>query len=560
VNEQRNFLLAFAIIFVTLMGYEYFIPKQAPLIVKNEPAQVAELPKISSLKLNMSEPLSRDLALKNSNRLQIDTPSFTGSINLKGGRLDDLTLKGYKQDVDSDKMVDLLDPESSRTPFFLDFSWSSPSMKGITLPSDQSQWTANRSTLSPNSPVVLTWKSPEDVVFERHIQVDNEQLFTIKEVVHNHSKTMFSAIFSGSIVRIGTIKESDSKLSHEGVVGYLDRKLKEVTYADITSSPIIQASNGGWLGMTDKYWMLTLAVSGDQPINANIHSLPGSRPLYNAALSTKWMECASGETLELPEIHVLAGAKIVDMLDRYEEKYNISNLDLMVDFGWLYFLTKPLYHLLTFLKNWIGNFALAILALTVLVKMLMFPLIRKSSTAMAGMKKLQPEIERLKKMYPDDAMKRNQEVMGLYKKYKINPAGGCLPILIQIPVFFALYKVLVITIEMRHAPFWGWIKDMSVQDPTTIFNMFGLVPWDPPSFLMIGIWPMIMGLTMWLQQKLAPQTAVVDPNMAKMMNLLPFFLTFVMAAFPAGLLIYWAWSNILSIVQQLVINKIAKNA
>jgi YidC/Oxa1 family membrane protein insertase len=299
--------------------------------------------------------------------------------------------------------------------------------------------------------------------------------------------------------------------------------------------------------------MAAIAVSDQTPVTAQVHFFKTPRKTYVTELSGENTTVKSGTEASFT-YQFITGPKVVNLLDRYEKEYHISNLDLAVDFGWLYFLTKPMYHFLTFLKNIIGNFALAILALTVLVKLFMFPLVRKSSSSMSEMKKIQPEMERIKALYPDDTVKRNQAMMELYKKYKINPAGGCLPLLIQMPVFFALYKVLYISIEMRHAPFWGWIKDMSVADPTTIFNLFGLIPWDPPTFLMIGLWPMIMGLTMWLQQKLAPQPTA-DPTMGKMMAFLPIFLTYIMSSFPAGLVIYWAWSNILTIIQQLILNR-----
>jgi YidC/Oxa1 family membrane protein insertase len=549
VNEQRNFLLAFIIIFVTLFGYEYFFPKQP--ITNLTPTQKTETPISAPIPQPAQElALERSEALSSTGRVLINTPNFKGSIRLLGARLDDLTLKNYKETIDSDKQVDLLDPEHTQKPFYLEFLWSA---QQADLPNDKTLWETNDKELTPDHPIILRWKNKDGIVFERHISVDKDLLFTVRETLHNTGNTSLLASFSGAITKAGEQKESDSKLSHEGFVGYLDGKLKESSYKDMPTTAERNKSSGGWIAMTDKYWMLTLAVQDGQPVESILQKVEIGKGLYKTFLTTETIECLAGQSIALNPVFVFAGPKIVDVLDNYEAAYSIKNLDLLVDFGWLYFLTKPLYHILNWLKDLIGNFAIAILALTVLVKMLMFPLLRKSSSAMAGMKKLQPEMDRLKNLYPDDPMKRNQEIMALYKKHKINPAGGCLPMLIQMPVFFALYKVLVITIEMRHAPFWGWIQDMSVQDPTSLFNLFGLIPWAPPSFLMIGLWPIIMGATMWAQQKLSPQTAMADPNMGKMMNYLPLFLTYVMSSFPAGLVIYWAWSNILTILQQVLI-------
>jgi YidC/Oxa1 family membrane protein insertase len=451
----------------------------------------------------------------------------------------------------------LLNPENTEAPFFAEFTWEAVQGAGvpvITLPSATTLWSADHMLLTPDQPVKLTWKNPEGIIFERHISVDQEQMFTVTDIIRNTKMNALQAIPRGRIVRIGDMSEADSKILHEGIVGYVAGKLQEINYSDMDAAGGFNFnSDGGWLGITDKYWMAALAVSGQPSITAKAHMLTTPRKTYITELAGSALTIASGTEGRFT-YQLIAGAKIVNMLDRYEKDYQIANLDLAVDFGWLYFLTKPMYHVLTFLKNIIGNFALAILALTVLVKLFMFPLVRKSSTSMSGMKKLQPEMERIKALYSDDATKRNQAIMELYKQHKINPAGGCLPLVIQMPVFFALYKVLYISIEMRHTPFWGWIKDMSAPDPTTLFNLFGVIPWDPPSFLMIGVWPIIMGFTMWLQQRLTPQPAA-DPTMRKMMAFLPIFLTYIMSAFPAGLVIYWSWSNILTIIQQLVLGR-----
>lgn len=554
MNEQRNFFIIFFIVFAAFWGYEYFFPHPVP--VENAVPQLIEPPKTILDEKVIVVP--KDVALRDDKRVMIDTPSFSGSINLVGARLDDLVLKGYKETVDSaSPQVDLFNPENTEKPFYVEFTWVpvlNDQKSFTTFPSSKTEWTTTNDILTPDQPIKLTWKSPEGIIFERHITVDQDQMFTIKEIIRNTKKTDMTVFPKGKIVRIGDMEISDSKILHEGVVGYLNGKLQEINYSDIESAASYDfASQGGWIGITDKYWMAAMAVPDQTSVVAKVNFLKTPRKTYCTELAGSNITVASG-TEAVFTYQFIGGAKIVNLLDRYENEHHISNLDLAVDFGWLYFLTKPMYHLLTFLKNLIGNFALAILALTVLVKLLMFPLVRKSSASMSGMKKLQPELERIKSLYQDDSVKRNQAVMELYKKHKINPAGGCLPLIIQMPVFFALYKVLYISIEMRHAPFWGWIKDMSMPDPTTIFNLFGIIPWAPPAFLMVGIWPIIMGFTMWLQQRLTPQPTA-DPAMSKMMAFLPVFLTYIMSSFPSGLVIYWAWSNTLTIIQQWVLNR-----
>lgn len=560
MNEQRNFFIIFFLVFAAFWGYEYFFPHPAP-IEHAQAAVAAPAVPVAPVLDEKAIAVPKDVALREGSRVAIDTPSFAGSINLKGARFDDIVLKKYKESVEPrSSNVDLLNPENTEKPFYVEFTWVSVSndqKSFVTFPSEKTEWTADRETLTAEHPLKLTWKSPEGVIFERHISVDQDQMFTVKEIIRNTKTQEIQAFPKGRIIRMGDMAAADSKILHEGVVGYLGGKLQEINYADIEDVPAFDiASKGGWLGITDKYWMAALAVTDNTPVTAKVQHFKTPRKTYMTELSGANMTVASGSEASFT-YQFIAGAKVVNLLDKYENEYQISNLDIAVDFGWLYFLTKPMYHVLTFLKNLIGNFALAILALTVIVKAVMFPLVRKSSSSMSGMKKLQPELERIKALYPDDAAKRNQAIMEVYKQHKINPAGGCLPLLIQMPVFFALYKVLFISIEMRHAPFWGWISDMSAPDPTTVFNLFGLIPWDPPTFLMIGIWPMIMGFTMWLQQRMTPQPTA-DPAMGKMMAFLPVFLTYFMSSFPAGLVIYWAWSNMLTIIQQLVLSRTKK--
>lgn len=557
MNEQRNFFILFFVMFVAFWGYEYLFPQPAPeqaeVIAKKEHEPVG-----NNLKIAYATAIvSKEEALKADRRIPINSDTLSGSINLLGAKFDDVVLKSYHETVAEDSgLVSLLTPYNTQTPFYVEFGWDSTATnQPVTLPNEKTVWKTNATKLTPDAPVVLTWVSPEGVVFEREIRVDSQQMFTVKATVRNTTTKAISLSSIGRVVRVGDMRPADSRVLHEGVVGYLNQKLQEINYTDLESAKSYAfESTGGWLGITDKYWMAALAVEDGTQVQTKVNYVESDRKTYYTQMASLPMQIESGKEASFT-YQFIAGAKVVNLLDAYEAKYKISNLDLAVDFGWLYFLTKPLYHILTWLKDLIGNFALAILALTVLVKLLMFPLVRKSSSSMAQMKKLQPEMERIRKMYPDDAAKRNQETMELYKRYKINPAGGCLPMLIQMPVFFGLYKVLYISIEMRHAPFWGWIQDMSAADPTTIFNLFGLISWTPPSFLMIGVWPILMGASMWLQQRLTPQPTTGDASMAQMMAILPLFLTYIMSSFPAGLVIYWTWSNVLTIVQQYLLNR-----
>ena len=474
-----------------------------------------------------------------------------------GGKIDDLTLVGYHETPDPQSPeISLLSPIGTATPYYAEFGWVT-SDASVKLPTAETIWQADATaTLTPEHPVSITWDNGEGLRFVRTFQVDATYMFSITERIENYGTTEKALFPYAYISRTGTPKTAGTYILHEGPLGVLDGSLKEVKYDDLRKErQIVNKGTGGWIGITDKYW-LTALVPNQIAANTARFSYVGNDNLDHYQVDVTGADPitiapnASAES----SYRFFAGVKTVNLLDADSQKYGIDKFDLAIDFGWFWFLTKPFFYLLRMLKEVFGNMGLAIIAMTILIKLAMFPLAHKSFTAMSKMKVLQPQLKVLQEKYADDKAKLQTEMMALYKREQVNPASGCLPMVIQIPVFFALYKVLYVTIEMRHAPFIGWIHDLSAPDPTTIFNLFGLIPWTPPEAVAhLGIWPIIMGVTMWLQQKLNPQPA--DPMQAKMFQILPFVFTFMLGQFAAGLVIYWAWSNTLSILQQWVINR-----
>ncbi|HMD64904.1 MAG TPA: membrane protein insertase YidC [Stellaceae bacterium] len=492
---------------------------------------------------------TRETALAEQPRVKIVTPRLHGSIDLSGARLDDLTLANYHETVDPNSPeVELLSPPGTQDPYLAEFGWvaTSPDVK---VPGPQTRWTASGGPLTPTSPVTLTWDNGQGLVFTRVISVDPNYMFTVRDSVRNTGTTSVQLLPYGLISRTGTPHVAGYYILHEGLIGYLGGSLQEVKYSSLNPDKPLPPydSEGGWLGFTDKYWLTSLIPPQNEAVKARFtHTLDAGVDRYQADYLGPEVTVAPDGTAE-SSARFFAGAKEVNLLDAYKNS-GIPLFDRAIDFGWFYFLTKPIFLVLQFFYQILGNFGLAILLLTLCVKLLFFPLANKSYNAMSKMKLLQPEIQKLRERFPDDKARQQQEMMALYKRVGANPLAGCLPIVIQIPVFFALYKVLFVTIEMRHAPFFGWIHDLSAPDPTSFANLFGLLPFAPPHILMIGAWPLIMGLTMFLQQKLNPQP--VDPVQARMFMLLPIVFTYMLAAFPAGLVIYWAWNNTLSIGQQ----------
>jgi YidC/Oxa1 family membrane protein insertase len=552
-RETRNVIIAIILALLVFWGWDYFFGKKpAPLAPQTATqtltAPVTEIPQL----------LTRQQAISEQNRIEINTPALKGSFSLTGTRFDDLTLKNYYQTTEKNSpRVNLLSPAQTEHPYYAEFGWMSPN-SNVSTPKSDTHWTVEGNpVLTPETPVVLKWDNGQGITFERTVSIDKNYMIDIKDKVTNSSNQSVDLNAYAKIVRENVPQTSNFFILHEGPIGYLNNELIEIKYDDLKKTALKTFnSQGGWLGITDKYWLTALIPDQNMNISANFRGIPvGATHRFQADFTGPQMSLAPGQSIESIN-RLFAGAKVLSLLDAYEEALKIKHFDLAVDFGWFYFLTKPMFYILTTLKAWVGNFGLAILLLTVILKLLFFPLANKSYRSMARMKELQPKIMALKERYSDDKLKMNQEVMELYKREKINPMAGCLPMLIQIPVFFALYKVLFVTIEMRHAPFFGWIHDLSAPDPTTIFNLFGLIPWTPPSFLMIGAWPIIMGGTMLLQQKISPPPA--DPVQAKMFMLLPVIFTVFLAQFPAGLVIYWAWNNILTIAQQWTIMHLEK--
>jgi YidC/Oxa1 family membrane protein insertase len=447
-----------------------------------------------------------------------------------------------------------LSPEGAKGAYFIDFGWLSAE-SGIKLPDSETVWKSSAQELSQNSPVALEWDNGEGLTFHRTIAIDDQYMFTVTDRVTNTKDKVVALSAYGQINRLETPPLGGYMILHEGPIGVLNGKLTEPSYANtIEKQALEETTMGGWLGLTDKYWLVALIPDQKTSVKTAFKGQTiNGLDRYQADVVMPTLEAKPGQSVETVH-HLFAGAKILRLLDDYEAKLGFDKFDLAIDFGWFYFLTKPLFYVLDYLHKLLGNFGLAILALTVLFKIAFFPLANKSYRSMSHMKKMQPKIEALKERYGDDKLRMNQELMAMYKKEKINPLAGCLPMLIQAPVFFCLYKVLFVTLEMRHAPFYGWIQDLSAPDPTSILNLFGLLPWSTPSFLAIGAWPLLMGLTMFLQQKLNPQPT--DPIQARMFMLMPIFLTFLLASFPAGLVIYWAWNNILSMGQQWMIMRL----
>ena len=485
-------------------------------------------------------------------RIRIATPALHGSIALVGGRIDDVTLARYRETLDPDSPeIVLFSPLGNANPYFAETGWVAAG-GAPEVPGPDTLWTADSDTLTLDRPVTLSWDNGHGLVFKRTFAIDDNYMFTIQQTVENRGADAVSLLPYSLITRHGLPATSGFFILYEGPLGVFNGTLDEVKYKEVQEKGVItRQTTGGWIGITDKYWQSIVIPDQKQPITARfVHQRTHDTDQFQVDFVGQQQTLAPGASIN-NESRLFAGAKVVTLIDHYEAKYGIEKFYLSIDWGWFRFLTRPVFYFLNYLHGLVGNFGVAILLLTVAIKLVFFPLANKSYKAMSQMRKLQPEMIRLKERFGDDRVRLNQEMMALYKQEKVNPASGCLPIIIQIPVFFALYKVLFVTIEMRHAPFFGWIRDLSAPDPTSVFNLFGLIPWNPPQFLMLGAWPLIMGVTMFLQQKLNPQPP--DPIQAKMFAILPVVFTFMLAHFPAGLVIYWTWNNILSIVQQWVI-------
>ena len=579
-TEQRNLFIAIALSIAILLSFQFLFEsprqqaskqqqpqqtaqQQVPPGGANAPAPNAAAPATAPVvgagataEAPAKPAETREAALSQAPRIKIDTPRLHGSIDLAGGRIDDLTLATYHETVDpkSPEIV-LLEPPGAPNPYFAEFGWvPAPANGSVKLPGADTQWTAEggNATLTPSTPVTLSWDNGEGLKFERTYAVDQDFMFTITQKVTNTGDKPVTLLPYALINRTGTPQTAGYYILHEGPLGVVDGSLKEYKYTALKpGEPVVATTKGGWLGVTDKYWLTAVIPDQGETVKATFAKLTRDNvDRYQTDFLGTERVVQPGQSADSTS-RFFGGAKEVKLLDRYRDTLGIPNFDKAIDFGWFYFLTKPIFLTLIFFHGLLGNLGIAILLLTVIIKALFFPLANKSYAAMSRMKKLQPEIQKLREKYGDDKARINQEMMDLYKRTGANPLAGCLPIVIQIPVFFSLYKVLFVTIEMRHAPFFGWIHDLSAPDPTSFANLFGLLPFTPPSILMIGAWPLIMGVTMFMQQKLNPQPA--DPVQAKMFMFLPIVFTYMLSHFPAGLVIYLAWNNTLSCAQQWVI-------
>ena len=574
--ENRNLIMAVALSMIVLLGWQIFVIQ--PEMEKEAAEQeriAAEMAQSAATANESGQPSASAAsgtpaiinntapakAVDTAKRIVIDAPLVRGSFSVRGARLDDVILTSYNETLDENsENIHFLKKISSDTPFFAEFGWSS-SDSGQTMPSADSLWSADRDVLSPATPVTLTWDNGQGLQFTRRISINDDYLFVFEDSVTSSLPGDITLYPYGLVRRHGTPATTGMYILHEGPLGVFDETLSEEDYDDLRDAgaagiKMTPETAGGWVGITDKYWLAALLPTQAKNFNFGFQSLAGNTDRYQVDfIDPNGLLLAAGGAIT-SESRLFAGAKKVALLDYYAEQLNIPNFDLAIDFGWFYFLTKPFFYAINWLFGLFGNFGVAVLAFTVLVKLAFFPLANKSYRSMAKMRLLAPKLQTLRERYGDDRQKLNQEMMALYKTEQVNPAAGCLPVLLQIPVFFALYKVLFVTIEMRHAPFFGWITDLSAPDPTSIFNMFGLLPYSVsflPPFLQLGIWPILMGISMFLQMRLNP--APPDPIQAKVFQFMPIFFTFLLATFPAGLVIYWTWNNLLSMAQQWYIMK-----
>ena len=550
--DTRNVIAAISLSAAVIILYSLFFAPVPETVKKN----VDELKKIEqgtdTPSLDQKEKvteISREEALSQSKRIQFENQSIVGSISLKGAAIDDLIFKEYKVSLDSDKKVKLLSPRNSKDGYFIESGFITTD-KNINIPNSESIWTiSGNNKLTDQSPIKLSWTNDQGIIFEKEISLDDKFLFTIKQRITNSTEKVYDFYSYAQIIRNEIPEISNFYILHEGLLADLDDELIEEDYDDIQEKKFTRTSQKGWLGISDKFWITSLIPPSGKEFKTTFDYKNKFRANF---VTTEPHELKKNSSIE-EKIQIIIAAKRVDVIDGYAESLNIDKFDLAIDWGILYFITKPLFFGIDYFFKLLGNYGLAIIAITICIRLAFFPLANFSFRSMAKMKALQPEMTRLKELHKEDKMKLQQAMMALYKKEKVNPMSGCLPILVQIPVFFALYKVLFVTIEMRQMPFYGWIRDLSERDPTSLFNLFGLIPWDPPSFLLIGVWPCLMGLSMFIQQKLNP--APPDPIQAKIFMFFPLFLTVILAPFPSGLVIYWTVNNILTMAQQVFIMK-----
>jgi YidC/Oxa1 family membrane protein insertase len=576
--DQRRLFLTIAVSLAILLGFQWLIaphlPKPAPVPSKVEQAAhpITTPPQggPAAGAQAASEAATKPVTIpKNVPRVQISAPRVEGSISLLGARLDDLVLRDYRETADpSSPLVRLLEPRSDAEPYYVQYGWTAGSGDDIKLPGNDTVWTASEKTLAPGKPVTLSWDNGAGVTFEINLAIDDDYMFTVSQTVRNTSGKPVSLFPWSRIRRDHKPETSGYYILFEGLLGDIGGTLHNVTYDKAKSAgdkangvAFDGTTTGGWAGMTDKYWLTSLIPNQGMATKVMFHHIEDNGDSYQVdTITTDPMVAPpNGDVTTIS--HVFTGAKVANILSHYEDSLHIPLFDYAVDWGWFWFLTRPIFLAIDWLNGVIGNFGLAIMAFTVCVKALFFPLANYSYRSMSKMKLLGPKMTAMREQYKDEPQKMQQQMMALYKQEGVNPASGCLPMIVQIPVFFSLYKVIYVTIEMRQAPFFGWIHDLSLVDPTNVFNLFGLIPFDPTTIsplLHLGAWPLIMGLTMFAQQKMNPPPP--DPMQARMFQFMPIIFTFMMAKFPAGLIIYWSWNNTLSVAQQWLIQRRTKLA
>ena len=550
--DTKNIIAAISLSIAIIVLWSLFfqpVPDDSTGLSESEKKLLnsSDMPTIDNEKKD--EILSRNDALQLSERIYFENESIKGSISLKGAAIDDLTFKKFKEKLESDEKVVLLNPKDTSLGYYVESGWVT-SNKNIDLPDNNSMWKVDgNSKLSEKNDVKIIWENKQGLIFEKIISIDNQYLFTVKQNIKNRTSNIYNFYPYGQIIRKELPEIIDFFILHEGPIGVFDQQLVEKDYKDIIDKKFSKNANEGFLGITDKYWLTSLIPEKNKKFRADFE--------YKEKFKVNFVET---EPIEIQpngqinsEIKIIIAAKEVGVIDGYNDSLNLTKFDLVIDWGWFYWIVKPLFFLNDYFFKLAGNYGIAIILITVCLRLAFFPLNNYAFKSMSKMKVLQPEMARLKEVHKDDKMKLQQAMMQLYKKEGVNPVSGCLPILISIPFFFAIYKMLFVTIEMRHQPFFGWIKDLSEKDPTSIFNLFGLIPWDPPSFMIIGALPILMGLTMWLQQKLNP--APQDEIQKKIFMFFPLFLTIILAPFPSGLVLYWTANNILTMAQQYVIMK-----
>jgi YidC/Oxa1 family membrane protein insertase len=557
MENQKNLFLAIVISMAIIFGFQLLVPQPERAPISEEQTFEENSVELSIQNTNTQIVINRDEVISSSGRVVFDNGKIKGSINLEGGFIDDLVLEEFRETLDpTSDLIEFLNPLGSQDAYYLDTGWVS-SDSTLELPSNKSIWKTDKTSMGVDDPVKLFWTNSQGITFEKIISLDENYLFNVDQRVINNSDRSFDLFPFGLSKRQGIPEMQNFFILHEGPISITDGVLEEYDYDDLKENKKIKhTSIGGWIGITDKYWQTAIIPNQNEPIHQTYsYSFAENVDNFQTDIVGEKIAVSNGASIS-HNFKLFAGPKIVSVIDTYMEEYGIQEFDRSVDFGWFYFLTKPIFNVLQFVFGYVGNFGWSIIAFTILMRICFFPLAQQSFKSMAKMKKLGPEMQRLKEQYGDDRAGMQKEMMALYKREKANPIAGCLPILLQIPVFFALYKVLFVTIEMRHAPFIGWIHDLSAPDPLGLLTAFGFFDWNVPGILQlfnIGIWPILMGISMFLQQKLNP--APVDKMQAKIFMFLPIVFTFVLGGFAAGLVIYWTTNNVLSMAQQYVIQR-----